>query len=67
MNFKSINRKSFIQRLAIVLGATIIITAFLGKTADNSAPTSKDINATQPSSLANNNQPTVIVTGDTET
>ena len=65
MNFKSINRKSFIQRLAIVLGATVIITAFLGKTADNSAPTSKDTNATQPSSLANNKQPTVIVTGET--
>ncbi|WP_449077395.1 L,D-transpeptidase family protein [Ruminococcus sp.] len=65
MNFKSINRKSFIQRLAIVLGATVIITAFLGKTADNSAPTSKGTNATQPSSLANNKQPTVIVTGET--
>lgn len=65
MNFKSINRKSFIQRLAIVLGATVIITAFLGKTADNSAPTSKDTNATQPSSLANSKQPTVIVTGET--
>lgn len=65
MNFKSINRKSFILTLAAVLGVSVIVTAVAGRTSDNSVPAdNKNINATQPS-LANSKQPTVIVTGET--
>lgn len=65
MNFKSINRKSFILTLAAVLGVSVIVTAVAGRTSDNSVPAdNKNINTTQPS-LANSKQPTVIVTGET--
>lgn len=65
MNFKSINRKSFILTLAAVLGVSVIVTAVAGRTSDNSVPAdNKNINTTQPSS-ANSKQPTVIVTGET--
>lgn len=65
MNFKSINRKSFILTLAAVLGVSVIVTAVAGRTSDNSVPVdNKNINTTQPS-LANSKQPTVIVTGET--
>lgn len=65
MNFKSINRKSFILTLAAVLGVSVIVTAVAGRTSDNSVPSdNKNINTTQPS-LANSKQPTVIVTGET--
>ena len=65
MNFKSINRKSFILTLAAVLGVSVIVTSVAGRTSDNSVPAdNKNINTTQPS-LANSKQPTVIVTGET--
>lgn len=65
MNFKSINRKSFILTLAAVLGVSVIVTAVAGRTSDNTVPAdNKNINTTQPS-LANSKQPTVIVTGET--
>lgn len=65
MNFKSINRKSFILTLAAVLGVSVIVTAVAGRTSDNSVPAdNKNINTTQPS-FANSKQPTVIVTGET--
>ena len=65
MNFKSINRKSFILTLAAVLGVSVIVTAVAGRTSDKSVPAdNKNINTTQPS-LANSKQPTVIVTGET--
>lgn len=65
MNFKSINRKSFILTLAAVLGVSVIVTAVAGRTSDNSVPAdNKNINTTKPS-LANSKQPTVIVTGET--
>gem|GEM_PF-5386992 len=35
MNFKSINRKSFILTLAAVLGVSVIVTAVAGRTSDN--------------------------------
>ena len=38
MNFKSINRKSFILTLAAVLGVSVIVTAVAGRTSDNSVP-----------------------------
>lgn len=68
MNFKSVNRKTFIQSLMVVLGASVLITAFAGRTAPESKPAENKVhNTTQPTlaPTAATQQPTVVVTGET--
>lgn len=74
MNFKSINRKSFILTLTAVLAVSVVIAAAAGRTAPESKPAANnEPAATQPSthSAAATQQPTVtepptvIVSGET--